>query len=63
MTLMARSPRHYQELGKLVAQVGLLPWDEITEQCSTLLMDGMRTRASAGRHVNAKQHLLGFLKE
>jgi uncharacterized protein YbgA (DUF1722 family)/uncharacterized protein YbbK (DUF523 family) len=63
LTLMAHSPRHYQEMGRLVAQAGSLPWDEITEQYSTLLMEGLRELASTGRHCNVLQHLMGFLKD
>jgi len=29
LTLMAHSPKHYQELGRLVAQAGTLPWEEL----------------------------------
>jgi len=63
MTLLAHSPRHYRETGKLAAQAGSLPWDEITEQYSALLMEGMRELASTGRHFNVLQHLMGFIKD
>ena len=63
MTLMAHSPRHYRETGKLVAQAGVLPWDELADQYSTLLMEGIRELASPGRHFNVLQHLMGFLKD
>ena len=29
MTLMAHSPKHYQEMGRLVAQAGAMPWAEM----------------------------------
>lgn len=63
MTLMAHSPRHYQEMGRLVAQAGSFPWDEVTEQYGALLMEGMRELAPTGRHFNVLQHLMGFLKD
>jgi len=31
LTLMAHSPVHYQEMGRLVAQAGSLPWDELSD--------------------------------
>jgi uncharacterized protein YbgA (DUF1722 family)/uncharacterized protein YbbK (DUF523 family) len=63
LTLMAHSPKHYQEMGRLVAQAGTLPWDELTEQYGAQLMEGLHEMASAGRHVNVLQHLMGYLKD
>jgi len=28
LTLMAHSPKHYTEMGRLVAKAGTIPWDE-----------------------------------
>jgi uncharacterized protein YbgA (DUF1722 family)/uncharacterized protein YbbK (DUF523 family) len=63
LTLMAHSPKHYREMGRLVAQAGSLPWDEIADQYAALLMEGMRELASPGKNVNVLQHLMGFLKD
>ena len=54
MTLMAHSPRHYQEMGRLVAQAGSFPWDEVTEQYGALLMEGMRELAEAEGCIGRK---------
>ena len=62
MTLMAHSPAHYRQMGRLVAQAGTLPWDELTSRYATLLMEGLRAIATTGRHFNVLQHLMGFLK-
>jgi len=63
MTLLAHSPPRYRELGRLVAQAGSLPWDEVSEQYVTLFMAGMGEIATPGRHFNVLQHLLGFIKD
>jgi len=63
MTLLAHSPSRYRELGRLVAQAGSLPWDEVSEQYVTLFMAGMGEIATPGRHFNVLQHLLGFIKD
>jgi uncharacterized protein YbgA (DUF1722 family)/uncharacterized protein YbbK (DUF523 family) len=63
MTLLAHSPPRYRELGRLVAQAGTLPWDQVSEQYVSLLMAGMREIATPGRHFNVLQHLLGFIKD
>ncbi|MDY7078567.1 MAG: DUF523 and DUF1722 domain-containing protein [Chloroflexota bacterium] len=63
LTLMAHSPPHYQHMGKLVAQAGSLPWEEVTEKYARSLMDGLEVMTSSGKHTNVLQHLMGFLKD
>jgi uncharacterized protein YbgA (DUF1722 family)/uncharacterized protein YbbK (DUF523 family) len=63
LTLMAHNPSHYQEMGRLVAQAGSLPWDELTAQYGQLLMEGLGVMTSPGKHANVLQHLMGFVKE
>jgi uncharacterized protein YbgA (DUF1722 family)/uncharacterized protein YbbK (DUF523 family) len=63
LTLMAHSPSHYQRMGRLVAQAGSLPWEELVEAYGRLLMEGLQVLATPGRHANVLQHLMGFLKE
>jgi uncharacterized protein YbgA (DUF1722 family)/uncharacterized protein YbbK (DUF523 family) len=62
MTVMAHSPAHYQQMGRLVAQAGKLPWDELVDTYSQLLMEGLAIIATPGRHANVLQHLMGFVK-
>ncbi len=63
MTLLAHSPAHYQKLGRLVAQIGQRPLDEIAAEYGMLLMEGLKAVATSGRHYNVLQHLLGFMKD
>jgi uncharacterized protein YbgA (DUF1722 family)/uncharacterized protein YbbK (DUF523 family) len=63
LTLMAHSPSHYQEMGRLVAQAGSLPWEELVETYGSLLMEGLKVLGTPGRHSNVLQHLMGFLKD
>jgi len=63
LTLMAHSPSHYQEMGRLVAQAGSLPWVELTEKYGRLLMEGLKVLGTPGKHTNVLQHLMGFLKD
>jgi uncharacterized protein YbgA (DUF1722 family)/uncharacterized protein YbbK (DUF523 family) len=63
LTLMAHSPSHYQEMGRLVAQAGSLPWEELVETYGSLLMEGLRVLGTPGKHTNVLQHLMGFLKD
>ena len=63
LTLMAHSPSHYQAMGRLVAQAGSLPWEELTETYGRLLMEGLEVLGTLGKHTNVLQHLMGFLKD
>ena len=63
LTLMAHSPSHYQQMGRLVAQAGTLPWVELTEKYAQSLMEGLGVMTSPGKHANVLQHLIGFLKD
>jgi len=63
LTLMAHSPSHYQIMGRMVAQAGSLPWDELSARYGQALMEGMLVLGTAGKHVNVMQHLMSFLKE
>ena len=63
MTLMAHSPSHYQEMGRLVAQAGSLGWEELAAQYGQLLMEGLSVMTSPGKHANVLQHVMGFLKD
>ena len=63
LTLMAHSPAHYQEMGRLVAQAGTLPWTELVETYGRLLMEGLEVLGTPGKHTNVLQHLMGFLKD
>jgi uncharacterized protein YbgA (DUF1722 family)/uncharacterized protein YbbK (DUF523 family) len=63
LTLMAHSPSHYQEMGRLVAQAGSLPWEEMVETYGHLLMEGLKVLGTPGKHTNVLQHLMGFLKD
>jgi uncharacterized protein YbgA (DUF1722 family)/uncharacterized protein YbbK (DUF523 family) len=62
LTLMAHSPVHYQEMGRLVAQAGTLPWDELSDTYGRQLMEGLQVLGKPGKHVNVMQHLMSFLK-
>jgi uncharacterized protein YbgA (DUF1722 family)/uncharacterized protein YbbK (DUF523 family) len=62
LTLMAHSPKHYTEMGRLVADAGNRDWDELTAEYGAMLMEGLAVMGTRGKHVNVLQHLMGFLK-
>ncbi len=60
--LLSHSPKHYRELGALVAAIKKQTPDAFRENYSRLYMDTLAVRATARKHVNVLQHILGFLK-
>jgi len=62
LTLMAHSPKHYTEMGRLVADAGKRDWDKLTAEYGAMLMEGLSVMGTRGKHVNVLQHLMGFLK-
>jgi uncharacterized protein YbgA (DUF1722 family)/uncharacterized protein YbbK (DUF523 family) len=63
LTLMAHSPKHYQELGRLVAEAGSRPWDELIVSYGAKFMEGLALLGTRRKHVNVLQHLMGYLKK
>jgi uncharacterized protein YbgA (DUF1722 family) len=59
---MAHSPKHYTEMGRLVAQAGKRNWEELTAEYGVQLMEGLGVMGTRGKHVNMLQHLMGYLK-
>ena len=62
LLLLAHSPKHYTELGQLVAGAKRLPPAEIESRYGALFMTALRVKASTKKHVNVLQHILGYLK-
>jgi uncharacterized protein YbgA (DUF1722 family) len=62
LLLLSHSPELYRELGKLVAQAGKRPLDELCSAYQVVLMKAMRLHASMRKQVNVLHHLLGYFK-
>jgi uncharacterized protein YbgA (DUF1722 family)/uncharacterized protein YbbK (DUF523 family) len=60
--VLAHSPAHYRELGRLVAGAGRTLTRATLDQYGRLLMQALAVRATRARHVNVLQHLAGFFK-
>jgi uncharacterized protein YbgA (DUF1722 family)/uncharacterized protein YbbK (DUF523 family) len=63
LLLLSHSPELYRELGKLVAQAGKRPLDELCSAYQVVLMKAMRLHASMRKQVNVLHHLLGYFKQ
>ena len=60
--LMAHSPQHYREMGKLVAEVKSYPIDEFADIYFAKLMSACALHATPSKHQNVLLHLLGYFK-
>lgn len=63
LLLMAHSPKHYRVLGRLVAGVKATPAKQFREQYEQGFMEAMRLHATAGKHTNVLEHMLGYLSD
>ena len=61
--LLAHSPKHYKQLGQLVAQIKDYTPSEFRERYIGLYMEALQVKATVPKNVNVLQHLLGFLRE
>lgn len=61
MQLLAHSPTGYRETGRLVAEAGVRPREELADAYGTAFRAAMAAKVSIGRNVNVLQHCLGML--
>jgi uncharacterized protein YbgA (DUF1722 family)/uncharacterized protein YbbK (DUF523 family) len=61
--LLAHSPKHYRELGPLVANAKKMPVAELKEKYTVLFMECLKVRSTVKKNVNVLQHIVGYLPE
>jgi uncharacterized protein YbgA (DUF1722 family) len=62
LLLLAHSPKHYAELGRLVANAKALSVRRLEAGYGALFMTTLRVKATAKKHTNVMHHILGYLK-
>lgn len=63
LKLMAHGDTHYRALGRLIADAGARPADELAHEYGSLFMEALRQRATPRRQADVLQHLMGYLKK
>jgi uncharacterized protein YbgA (DUF1722 family) len=63
LLILAHSPRHYTEMGRLVADVGAKASGGIWNRYQPLLMQAMTFIATPGKNANVLMHVLGYFKK
>jgi len=60
--LLAHSPPHYARLGRLVADLTRVPRTEWIDRYGQGFLEALGVMATARKHVNVLQHIMGFFK-
>jgi uncharacterized protein YbgA (DUF1722 family)/uncharacterized protein YbbK (DUF523 family) len=63
LLILSHSPKHYQMMGKLVAQAKNLPLKELYQEYQTLLMGSLGLKTTPKKNANVLQHMMGYFKE
>ena len=62
LLLLAHSPKHYSLMGRLVAAGSRQPMETTFKQYESLLMEGLKLRATAKKNSNVLYHIAGYFK-
>jgi uncharacterized protein YbgA (DUF1722 family)/uncharacterized protein YbbK (DUF523 family) len=63
LLVLAHSPNHYRELGRLVARAKEIPVPELFESYQSRLMEALRPKATPKKNTNVLHHLMGYFKK
>jgi uncharacterized protein YbgA (DUF1722 family)/uncharacterized protein YbbK (DUF523 family) len=63
LQILAHSPKHYRDLGRLVAGAGETPVNDLYRRYQSLFMDALRLKATRRKHTNVLFHLMGYFKQ
>ncbi|MGA6925934.1 MAG: DUF523 and DUF1722 domain-containing protein [Desulfosarcina sp.] len=63
LLLMAHSPKHYREMGRLVADGKSMHPAVLYDRYEALLMEALRLKATPPKHTNVLMHVMGYFKK
>lgn len=63
LQLMAHSPKHQKEMGRLVAAAKELSLPELFGEYERMLMEALRLKATPGKNINVIQHIMGYFRK
>lgn len=63
LLMMAHSPRHYGEMGVLVAHGKGMGAEELFKRYEELFMGGLALHATTQKNTNVLQHIMGYFKK
>ena len=63
LLILSHSPKHYQIMGKLVAQAKNIPLKNLYQQYQTILMEALLLKTTPRKNANVLMHMMGYFKE
>jgi uncharacterized protein YbgA (DUF1722 family)/uncharacterized protein YbbK (DUF523 family) len=63
LLILSHSPKHYQAMGRLVAAAQKNALASLYDRYQSLLMEALRIKATARKHCNVLQHMMGYFKQ
>jgi len=63
LLVLSHSPKHYQIMGKLVAQAKEIPLKDLFQQYQTILMEALSLKTTPKKNSNVLMHMMGYFKE
>jgi len=63
LLLLAHSPQHHRQMGKLVAEGKDLPLKELYAHYQEIFLVALRLKTTNKKHTNVLMHMLGYFKE
>ena len=63
LLFMAHSPKHYREMGRLVAEGKKLNLSDLYDRYEGLLTEALGLRATVSKHTNVLMHVMGYFKK
>jgi uncharacterized protein YbgA (DUF1722 family)/uncharacterized protein YbbK (DUF523 family) len=62
LLIRSHSPKHHNEMGKLIADIKNHPIEEFTDNYQNLLMAALRLKSTVKKHVDTLNHIMGYFK-
>jgi uncharacterized protein YbgA (DUF1722 family) len=62
LLVLSHSTKHYEMMGRLVAQGKKVPLKELYSRFEILLMEALKLLATPKKHANVLQHIMGYFK-
>jgi uncharacterized protein YbgA (DUF1722 family)/uncharacterized protein YbbK (DUF523 family) len=63
LLILSHSPKHYQIMGKLVAQAKNIPLKNLYQQYQNILMEALQLKTTPKKNSNVLMHMMGYFKE
>jgi uncharacterized protein YbgA (DUF1722 family)/uncharacterized protein YbbK (DUF523 family) len=63
LLILSHSTRHYQEMGKQVAQPKSVPLKELYQHYQVLFMESLQLKTTPKKNANVLMHMMGYFKE